>query len=66
DTITDFDVTEDLIGLVEGELTFEDIKIIEIDGNAAINIIETEETLAVLDGVEPDELTAELFVVTTQ
>ncbi|MDY6901106.1 MAG: pre-peptidase C-terminal domain-containing protein, partial [Cyanobacteriota bacterium] len=64
DIITDFDVSEDLIGLVEGELTFEDIEILEIDGNAAINIIETEETLAVLDGVEPDELTEDLFLIT--
>ncbi|MEA5517949.1 calcium-binding protein [Limnoraphis robusta Tam1] len=64
DTITDFDVTEDFIGLVEGELTFADIQIIEIDGNAAIEVIESGETLAVLQGVGSDELTPELFIVT--
>ncbi|MEL7039701.1 MAG: pre-peptidase C-terminal domain-containing protein [Cyanobacteria bacterium J06592_8] len=64
DTITDFDVTEDLIGLVEGELTFEDIEILEIDGNAAISVMSTGETLAVLEGVEVSELTSELFMVT--
>ncbi|MDY7023814.1 MAG: hypothetical protein SWJ54_21115, partial [Cyanobacteriota bacterium] len=64
DTITDFEVGTDFIGLVEGELTFEDIQIIEIDGNAAISVTETEETLAIFNGVGSDELTSEMFVIT--
>ncbi|MEL7039550.1 MAG: Ig-like domain-containing protein, partial [Cyanobacteria bacterium J06592_8] len=64
DTITDFEVGTDFIGLVEGELTFEALEIIEIDGNAAISVMETGETLAVLNGVGSDELTPEMFVVT--
>jgi Ca2+-binding RTX toxin-like protein len=64
DIITDFDVTEDLIGLVEGELTFEDIAIINIDEDAAIQATATGETLAILDGIEPLELIADLFVIT--
>jgi Ca2+-binding RTX toxin-like protein len=64
DTITDFNPAEDMIGLVEGELMFEDIEIIEMGGDAAIQIMSTGETLAILDGVAPDELTAEMFMVT--
>ncbi|MGB3533711.1 MAG: pre-peptidase C-terminal domain-containing protein [Microcoleaceae cyanobacterium] len=64
DTITDFDPTQDMIALVEGELMFEDIEIITIDGDAAISVMSTGETLAILDGVSPDELTEELFMVT--
>ncbi|MDY7024269.1 MAG: hypothetical protein SWJ54_23460, partial [Cyanobacteriota bacterium] len=79
DTITDFEVGTDMIGLVEGELTksaqlselasertltFDALEIIEIDGNAAINVTETGETLAVLNGVSSDELTPEMFVIT--
>ncbi|MGB3533714.1 MAG: calcium-binding protein [Microcoleaceae cyanobacterium] len=64
DTITDFEVGTDMIGLVEGELMFEDIEIIEINGNAAISVMETGETLAVLNGVDADELTADAFVIT--
>ncbi|MGB3533715.1 MAG: tandem-95 repeat protein [Microcoleaceae cyanobacterium] len=64
DTITDFEVGTDLIGLVEDELTFEDIEIITIDGDAAISVMETGETLAILNGVDADELTADAFVIT--
>jgi len=64
DTITDFDVTEDLIGLVEGELMFEDIAIADSDMGAMISVIETGETLAILSGVDSDELTSELFTIT--
>jgi Ca2+-binding RTX toxin-like protein len=64
DTITDFDPTQDMIGLVEGELTFEDIEIIDMGGDAAINVMSTGETLAVLNGVEASELTQELFLTT--
>ncbi|MGB3533713.1 MAG: pre-peptidase C-terminal domain-containing protein [Microcoleaceae cyanobacterium] len=64
DTITDFDPTQDMIGLVEGELMFEDIEIIEIDGNAAISVMPTGETIAVLDGVDASEITQELFLIT--
>jgi Ca2+-binding RTX toxin-like protein len=64
DTITDFDITEDLIGLVEGELTFDEIAIADSDMGAMISVIETGETLAILQGVDSDELTSELFTIT--
>ncbi|MEL7039548.1 MAG: hypothetical protein AAFO04_28645, partial [Cyanobacteria bacterium J06592_8] len=64
DLITDFEVGTDFIGLVEGELSFEELEIVEIDGDAAINVIETVETLAILPGVGSDELIAEMFVMT--
>ncbi|WP_413168020.1 calcium-binding protein [Capilliphycus salinus ALCB114379] len=64
DTITDFDITEDLIGLVEGELTFDEIAIASSDMGATISVIETGETLAILQGIDSDELTPELFAVT--
>ncbi|MEL7039700.1 MAG: hypothetical protein AAFO04_29455 [Cyanobacteria bacterium J06592_8] len=43
---------------------FEDIEIIDIEGNAAISVTESGETLAVFDGIETSELTEELFIVT--
>ncbi|MEB3280100.1 MAG: pre-peptidase C-terminal domain-containing protein, partial [Lyngbya sp.] len=64
DTITDFDITEDMIGLVEGELTFEELSITNSDAGAMISVIESGETLAVLQGVDSSELTEELFMVT--
>ena len=64
DTITDFDPEEDTIGLVEGELTFEEIAIADSDMGATISVIESGETLAVLQDVHADELTEELFMVT--
>ncbi|MEB3278815.1 MAG: pre-peptidase C-terminal domain-containing protein, partial [Lyngbya sp.] len=64
DLVTDFDVTEDMIGLVEGELMFEDIAIADSDMGAMISVIESGETLAILQGVGSDELTEELFMVT--
>ncbi|MEB3280101.1 MAG: pre-peptidase C-terminal domain-containing protein [Lyngbya sp.] len=64
DLITDFDITEDMIGLVEGELTFDQIAIASSDMGAMISVIESGETLAVLQGVGSDELTEELFMVT--
>jgi Ca2+-binding RTX toxin-like protein len=64
DLITDFDVTEDMIGLVEGELTFEELSITNSDAGAMISVIESGETLAVLQGINADELAPELFMVT--
>jgi hypothetical protein len=64
DLITDFDVTEDMIGLVEGELTFEELSITNSDAGAMISVISSGETLAVLSGVDADILTPELFLVT--
>ena len=64
DTITDFDITEDLIGLVEGELTFEELSITDSDAGAMISVLESGETLAILQGVGSDELTSEFFTVT--
>ncbi len=64
DLITDFDITEDMIGLVEGELTFEELSITNSDMGAMISVIESGETLAVLQDVHADELTEELFMVT--
>jgi broad specificity phosphatase PhoE len=64
DLIIDFDPMQDMIGLVEGELTFEDIEIIDSNGSAAINVMSTGETLAVIESVAPSALTEELFMVT--
>ncbi|WP_413160459.1 calcium-binding protein [Capilliphycus salinus ALCB114379] len=64
DTITDFDVTEDLIGLVEGELMFDELSITDSDMGAMISVIESGETLAILQGVNSSELTSDLFVYT--
>ncbi|KKD36899.1 hypothetical protein WN50_17270 [Limnoraphis robusta CS-951] len=64
DLITDFDVTEDFIGLVEGELTFEELSITNSDAGAMISVSGSGETLAVLSGVDADILTPELFLVT--
>ena len=66
DMITDFDPAEDKIGLVEGELTFEDIMIASSDMGATISVISSGETLAILPGVSPDQLTSELFMVTPE
>ncbi len=64
DTITDFDPTEDMIGLVEGELTFETLEITDSDAGAAISVMATGETLAILSGIDADELIPELFTMT--
>ncbi|MDY7020043.1 MAG: hypothetical protein SWJ54_01610 [Cyanobacteriota bacterium] len=59
DPIIDFDLTEDIAEFVEGELMLEDI---EIDSNAATNIVETGESFVASDLVDFDELTAEVFM----
>ncbi|MGB3533712.1 MAG: Ig-like domain-containing protein [Microcoleaceae cyanobacterium] len=64
DLIIDFNPMQDTIALERGELTFEDIEIIDRNGSAAISVISTGETLAVLESVSPDELTSDLFMVT--
>jgi hypothetical protein len=53
-----------MIGLVEGELTFEELSITNSDAGAMISVIESGETLAVLQGINADELAPELFMVT--
>jgi hypothetical protein len=53
-----------MIGLVEGELTFEELSITNSDAGAMISVISSGETLAVLSGVDADILTPELFLVT--
>ncbi|ERT06750.1 hypothetical protein M595_3291 [Lyngbya aestuarii BL J] len=62
DTVTDFDPTEEVIGLLEGELGFDDIEAIEIEGEAAINAMVAEETLGVFEGIETPEIAEELFI----
>ncbi|EAW36003.1 hypothetical protein L8106_22446 [Lyngbya sp. PCC 8106] len=73
DTITDFDVTSDMngslsspreaSGLAEGEMAFEELLIADSDAVPAISAIETGETLAIVQGVDADEFTPNLFAV---
>ena len=51
DTILDFEVGIDRIGLVEGELTFADLTITQNGNDALLGITSSGETLAILKGV---------------
>ena len=58
DTITDFEVGIDMIGLAE--LTFEDLTLMSLGGNTMIEL--GDETLAVITGVAVEALTEDSFV----
>ncbi|MGD1861998.1 MAG: calcium-binding protein [Leptolyngbyaceae cyanobacterium] len=63
DIIEDFEDEVDLIGLVEGELVFEDLTIVTIGSSVAIDVTATGERLALLQGAAGAvTLTAEDFV----
>ncbi|MEM8504154.1 MAG: hypothetical protein AAF716_13495 [Cyanobacteria bacterium P01_D01_bin.1] len=62
DTIRDFEVGIDRIGLVEGELTFADLTITQDSGMAVLGVASTGETIAMLQNVQASSLTENSFV----
>ncbi|KPQ36560.1 MAG: D-alanyl-D-alanine carboxypeptidase [Phormidesmis priestleyi Ana] len=63
DTILDFEVGIDRIGLVEGELTFADLTITQNGNDALLGITSSGETLAILKGVQASALEASSFEI---
>ncbi|NEP19781.1 MAG: D-alanyl-D-alanine carboxypeptidase, partial [Leptolyngbya sp. SIO4C1] len=61
DTILDFEVGSDRIGLVEGELLFADLTITQDGNNTLLGIASTGETLAILNNVQASALTESSF-----
>ncbi|MEM8828065.1 MAG: calcium-binding protein [Cyanobacteria bacterium P01_G01_bin.19] len=62
DRINDFDPSEDLIGLVDGELTFADITLTQEGNNTILGVSGTGEELALLVKVSADAITDDSFV----
>ncbi|MGQ4647714.1 glycerophosphodiester phosphodiesterase family protein [Lyngbya aestuarii] len=60
DTIVDFEIGEDFLGLADG-LTFEELSFTQDGSNALINF--SDETLAILNAVQVNDLIADTFVV---
>ena len=63
DTILDFEVGTDRIGLVEGELTFADLTITQDGSMAVLGVASTGEAIAMLQGVQAASLTESSFEV---
>ncbi|MEM9002138.1 MAG: pre-peptidase C-terminal domain-containing protein, partial [Cyanobacteria bacterium P01_F01_bin.86] len=63
DTITDFEVGIDFIGLVEGELVFEDLSFTQDGDNTLLGVSDSGETLAILNNVQASLLDASSFVI---
>ncbi|MEM9008833.1 MAG: hypothetical protein AAGE59_35655, partial [Cyanobacteria bacterium P01_F01_bin.86] len=63
DTITDFEVGIDFIGLVEGELVFEDLSFTQDGDNTLLGVSDSGETLAILNDVQAAALDASSFVI---
>ncbi|MEM9002150.1 MAG: TIGR03118 family protein [Cyanobacteria bacterium P01_F01_bin.86] len=63
DTITDFEVGLDFIGLVDGELVFEDLTLTQDGVNTLVGVTNTNETLAILNNVQASALDVSSFVV---
>ncbi|MEM7061649.1 MAG: amidase family protein [Cyanobacteria bacterium P01_B01_bin.77] len=63
DTILDFEVGIDRIGLVDGELTFADLSLIQDAGNTLINVTSSGDTLAILNNVQTSSLTQSSFAI---
>ena len=63
DTITDFEVGIDMIGLVEGELVFADLSLTQNGSNTLLGVTSTSEVLAVLNNVQASDLGADSFMV---
>jgi len=61
DIIRDFEVGTDLIGLVEGDLSFDDLTIVQTGSSSAISITSSGDTLAVLNRVSAADLSASSF-----
>ncbi|MEM9156590.1 MAG: calcium-binding protein, partial [Cyanobacteria bacterium P01_F01_bin.33] len=62
DTITDFEVGTDLIGLVEGELVFEDLTLTQLGSSTQIRVTDSGENLAILNGVDASTLFSDSFI----
>ncbi|WP_228025224.1 histidine phosphatase family protein [cf. Phormidesmis sp. LEGE 11477] len=63
DTILDFEVGIDRIGLVEGELMFAALTITQEDSSTLLGVASSGETLAILNGVQASALTQSSFEV---
>ncbi len=63
DTILDFQVGSDRIGLVQGELAFEDLTLTQDGSNTLLGVTSSGETLAILNGVQASSLTESSFTV---
>ena len=63
DTILDFEVGSDRIGLVEGELTFADLTLTQDGSNTLLGVTSSGETIAVLNGIQSSSLTESSFEV---
>lgn len=63
DTISDFKVGTDLIGLVSGELVFADLEIHQSGHNTQLGVASSGEELAILKGVRANHLTEDQFVI---
>ena len=63
DTILDFEVGVDSIGLVEGELVFTDLTLIQDGANTLLGVAESGETLAVLNNVQASALGESSFEI---
>ncbi len=62
DTILDFEVGIDRIGLVEGELLFAELTITQEGNNTLLGVTDTGETLAILNNVQASALDESSFV----
>ncbi|MEO1182581.1 MAG: hypothetical protein AAFX51_17450 [Cyanobacteria bacterium J06636_28] len=63
DTILDFEVGIDRIGLVEGELTFAELTLTQDGNNTLLGVADSGETLAILNNVQASILTENSFAV---
>ncbi|MEO1387519.1 MAG: DUF4347 domain-containing protein [Cyanobacteria bacterium J06634_6] len=63
DTIVDFEVGIDRIGLVEGELTFADLMVTQDGRSTLLGVASSGETLAILQNVHASALTEDSFAV---
>ena len=63
DTILDFEVGIDRIGLVEGELLFDDLTLTQDGANTLLGMTSSDETLAILNGVQASALIESSFAI---
>ena len=63
DTILDFEMGSDRIGLVEGELTFADLTLTQDGSSTAIGIANSGETIVVLQNIQASSLSESSFEV---
>ncbi|EDX87078.1 type I secretion target GGXGXDXXX repeat protein domain protein [Synechococcus sp. PCC 7335] len=63
DTLLDFEVGTDRIGLVEGELLFTDLTLTQDGENTLLGTTSSDETLAILNGIQASALTESSFVI---